>query len=64
MIAFRLNFSAVCADKKERRLVVVEDLAEAKERMDGMVFQAIMWVGAGAVLFLYLKRRRTRKINS
>jgi hypothetical protein len=30
--------------------------------MNDVVLQAMFWIGAGALLLLYLKRRRNRKI--
>ena len=30
--------------------------------MDSMIVQAGLWIGAGAVLVLYMKRRRNRKM--
>jgi hypothetical protein len=30
--------------------------------MGDMVVQSLVWVGAGALLVMYLKRRRNRKI--
>jgi hypothetical protein len=30
--------------------------------MNDIVVQALVWVGAGALLVMYLKRRRNRKI--
>ena len=30
--------------------------------MNAMVSQAFIWIGAGALLLLYVKRRRNRKI--
>jgi len=32
--------------------------------MNDMTIQAIMWIGAGAILVFYLKRRRNRKTTS
>jgi hypothetical protein len=31
--------------------------------MDNMVVQGVMWVAAGGLLLLYLKRRRNRKVT-
>ena len=30
--------------------------------MDSMVVQAGLWIGAGAILVFYMKRRRNRKM--
>lgn len=30
--------------------------------MDSMIVQAGLWIGAGAILVLYMKRRRNRKM--
>jgi hypothetical protein len=32
--------------------------------MSDIVVQGLVWVGAGAILVLYLKRRRTRKVSN
>jgi hypothetical protein len=32
--------------------------------MGDMTVQAIMWIGAGAMLVFYLKRRRNRKTSA
>ena len=31
--------------------------------MNGMIVQALVWVGAGALLLLYVSRRRKRKMT-
>jgi hypothetical protein len=32
--------------------------------MDDIVMQGLVWVAAGAILVLYLKRRRNRKVTN
>jgi hypothetical protein len=30
--------------------------------MNDIILQSVIWIGAGAILVLYLKRRRNRKV--
>ena len=39
-------------------------VCERRKAMGDMTIQAIMWIGAGAILVFYLKRRRGRKTTS
>jgi hypothetical protein len=32
--------------------------------MSDTLIQAVIWLGAGGVLFIFLKRRKTRRIQS
>jgi hypothetical protein len=39
-------------------------LLKKEKNMNDIVVQGLMWVAAGGLLVLYLKRRRNRKIAS